>query len=84
MHEASTMAENIQNNVSRSLESSIGVGAVIAIVLISVGFLIRKRKISKRKEERNNEEGTYINIFFKCINNSFLLNFVIKYSNFKR
>ena len=46
-----------QDNKSQIVQGAIGTGVVLMMVVLSVGFMIRKKKISKRKDDSKNEEG---------------------------
>ena len=46
-----------QDNKSQIVQGAIGTGVVLMMVVLSVGFMIRKKKILKRKDDSKNEES---------------------------
>ena len=46
-----------QDKNSQIVQGAIGTGVVLMMAVLSVGFMIRKKKMSKRKDDSKNEEG---------------------------
>ena len=57
-HENSTTPGIDQDKKSQIVQGAIGTGVVLIMVVLSVGFMIRKKKLSKHKDDSKNEEGT--------------------------
>ena len=68
---------------SQIVQGTIGTGVVLMMVVLSFGFMIRKKKISKRKDDSKNEEGTnYIIIVVGELTTLIIFKFsIFKYSN---